>query len=168
MRDRDGQSDPLHNRRILCSQAIAMALKGIPALYFNTLAAAPNDIDGVKRTGLKRSINRHKWEEIELHLSTKRETFSALVDMLKIRAAHSAFHPDADQRVLNADDRLLVVERHNAKTGETVIAACNVSDQVVPFKPGRTDLQPFLGHPTERDPGNMELPPYEVVWLGSL
>ena len=168
MRDRDGQSDPLHNRRILCSQAIAMALKGIPALYFNTLAAAPNDIDGVKRTGLKRSINRHKWEEIELLLSTKRETFSALVDMLKIRAAHSAFHPDADQRVLNADDRLLVVERHNAKTGKTVIAACNVSDQVIPFKPGRTDLQPFLGHPTERDPGNMELPPYEVVWLGSL
>ena len=169
MRDRNGQSDPLHERRFLCSQAIPMMLKGIPALYFNTLAAAPNDLEGVRITDRKRSINRHKWEESELLAATKRATFSALIDMLKIRAAHSAFHPDARQRVLKSDERLLAVERHNAMTGETVLAVCNVSDQTVPMECEKwRNRKTILGNPSGRSSDIMELPPYEVVWLASL
>lgn len=168
MRDRNGQSDPLHNRRFLCSQAIPMILQGIPAFYFNALSAAPNDISGVKSTGQKRSINRHKWLEEELLLAIKRETFPTLIEMLKIRAAHSAFHPEADQRVMKTDERVLAVERHNAKTGETVIAVCNVSDQVVSFEIERPGLRAILGRPREQASNVMELSPYEVVWLSSL
>ena len=69
----NGDPDPLHVQRFLCSQTIPLVLKGIPAVYFHSLTATPNDVEGVKRTGRARSINRQKWSQGELEDALKDE-----------------------------------------------------------------------------------------------
>ena len=64
----------LGEKRFLCSQAIALAMKGIPAVYFHSLCGTPNYDKGVKETGQNRRINRRKWDRQELnHLLNDQE-----------------------------------------------------------------------------------------------
>ncbi|MEL7454067.1 MAG: sugar phosphorylase, partial [Pseudomonadota bacterium] len=48
--------------RFICSQTIVLALEGIPAIYIHALLATPNDTDGVRKSGVNRAINRHRWD----------------------------------------------------------------------------------------------------------
>ena len=114
----NGDPDPLHVQRFLCSQTIPMVLKGIPAVYFHSLTATPNDVEGVKRTGRARSINRRKWSQNELEDALKDEkspaarVFREYTRLLQLRAQHAAFHPDGAQRILEYG-RKLVCRRAN-------------------------------------------------------
>ncbi|MGZ3356615.1 MAG: sugar phosphorylase, partial [Isosphaeraceae bacterium] len=55
-----------HVRRFLASQAIMLALRGIPAVYFHSLIGTANDSGAVTATGRARSINRRKYAADEL------------------------------------------------------------------------------------------------------
>ena len=101
------KKDPeLGKKRFLCSQAVALAMKGIPAVYFHSLCATPNYTEGVKETGHNRTINRKKWksEELETLLedeeSNSGEIFEWYTRVLRRRASCPAFHPDASQKVI--------------------------------------------------------------------
>ena len=43
-----------------------LALPGLPGIYFHSLFGSRNDLDGAKRTGRARSINRQKLSLSEL------------------------------------------------------------------------------------------------------
>ena len=62
----DPKDEMLGEARFLCSQSVALSMRGIPAVYFHSLCATPNDLSGVKKTGRNRTINRKKWEFAEL------------------------------------------------------------------------------------------------------
>ena len=47
--------------RFLASQCTMLSLAGVPAVYYNSLIAAPNNVAGVEETGRYRTINRKKW-----------------------------------------------------------------------------------------------------------
>ena len=102
----NGDPDPLHVQRFICSQTIPLVLKGIPAVYFHSLTATPNDVEGVKRSGRARSINRRKWSQKELEdalkdeKSTTARVFREYTPLLQLRSQHAAFHPDGNQRIL--------------------------------------------------------------------
>ena len=162
--------------RFLCSQAIPMALAGIPAVYFNSLLAAPNDLDAVRRTGVARAVNRRKWEEGELRTllgdpgSAAARALAALTGLLKLRGEHAAFHPDGAQRVLPGDARVFAVARTAPDGSETVAALHNCSPEAVAINeewlrqacPGAgrwTDL--VAGRPA----AGAGLGPYGFAWL---
>ena len=48
----DGQDEEQGMARFQCSKAVALAMKGIPAIYFHSLCGTPNDLDGYKKTKL--------------------------------------------------------------------------------------------------------------------
>jgi len=50
----------LGEARFICSQALALSLQGIPAVYFHSLCATPNDQAGFSETGRARTLNRKK------------------------------------------------------------------------------------------------------------
>ncbi len=117
--------------RFLCSQTVMLGLKGVPAVYIHSLTATPNDADGVKETGRARSINRKKLDADELEYvisgqGTTAAVFREYGRRLKIRGGHNAFHPDAEQRVLNLGDDLFVFVR-TAERGEAVTCIHNLS-----------------------------------------
>jgi sucrose phosphorylase len=121
-----------HVRRFLASQAFMLALQGIPAVYFHSLVATPNDLEGVKRTGQNRSINRRKFQLQELTTLLERgevpETvFRAYRRLIEIRISQPAFHPEAPQRVVPTGNKsLIALERQSFDRTQQILVLLNV------------------------------------------
>lgn len=127
----DRKDFELGKKRFLCSQAIAMAMKGIPAVYFHSLCATPNYTEGVKETGHNRTINRRKWgsEELETLLDNEGgnsgEIFEWYTRVLRKRASCPAFHPEAGQTVLDFGDEVFAFERKSIDGTQTLLCLFN-------------------------------------------
>jgi sucrose phosphorylase len=159
-------------RRFVVSQAIPMALMGIPGLYIHSLLGSRSDRDGVKHTGRARSINRAQLDEATLiaELADCRtlrwQVFRALTRLLAIRRVQPAFSPDAAQEILDLGASLFAVRRE-AAAGQIIVALHNVSDGLVAFpaalsRPARwRDLLAESDAPDAARP----LEPYAVRWL---
>ncbi|MFH0880433.1 MAG: alpha-amylase family glycosyl hydrolase [Lentisphaerota bacterium] len=164
----DHPASQLHLARFICSQSIPMALKGIPAFYFNSLLATPNDDIEVRRTGRARSINRKKWDERELESllnqpsSPTAQTLKELTARLRLRAAHPAFHPDGPQLIHDWSPAVFAVERRAMNNGETILCVHNMTAQPagIPLQQEMTDL---IGKRVFK-PADL-LAPYQVAWL---
>lgn len=178
--DPDEDSAALHEARFLCSQAVPLAFKGIPAIYFNSLLGARNNLGGVEFTGLARTINREKWDwdRVGSMLAAKDTTpgrlFREYTRMLRARRGCAAFHPDGSQKVLSIDDRVFALLRESPDGEQQVLALFNFSREQVSL-PMSPVLPPTAQATTWRDllSGRMRgradftvrLTPYEVVWL---
>ena len=75
------------------------AMAGVPALYYNSLVAAPNNLAGMAETGRNRTINRKKWSrtEIDKRLEDPDKPARIVLDeikrMLAVRKAHDVSSP---------------------------------------------------------------------------
>ena len=119
-------------RRFLCSQAIMMSMKGIPAFYIHSLTATTNYHEGVKASGRARTINRRKWNLDELTLSPWDENpqatvFNELSDLIRIRKKQAAFHPDAGQEVMDPGNDFFAIKR--ISPGQNIVVIANISHQ---------------------------------------
>ena len=175
--DPDSDDTDLHTRRFLCSQAVALGLQGIPAVYVHSLFGARNDIEGVERTGQARSINRMRWSDGDLRArlgnpnADERKVFDAYTRMLEIRRKQPAFHPDAGQRVFDIDDRVFAVERFRPEADAGVLCLFNLSSNAVQIQipadmsmPSGGQLRDLLsGDSCNGDSASLD--PYQVMWL---
>jgi sucrose phosphorylase len=133
--DPNQQADSQMVKEFMASQAIMLALKGIPGIYIHSLLGSRNDHEGVKETGIKRMINRQKlpeeWFEAALSdfHSRRNRVFRGFVHLLKAREGIRAFHPSSVRKVIDCDRRLLAIERRYAD--ETVWSVINVSGERV-------------------------------------
>lgn len=169
------EAQEMHFRRFICSQAVPLALQGIPAVYFHALTATPNDVDGVTRTGRARSINRHKWTKSDLMArlgdagSNQAKAVTEIRRLLELRSRHPAFHPDGPQRVLQIDERVFAVERTAPDGSEIVVALHNLTPQAVELGgeafsvEGNNDL--IQNKKLKSGKGGLRLDPYQVMWL---
>jgi hypothetical protein len=169
--------------RFLCSQAVSLAMQGIPAIYFHSLTATPNHIQGVEETGQNRSVNRRKWEHGELaDILEDSECLSArvfdwLTRLLRRRASCPAFHPDAPQVVKEYGTDLFAIERTSLDGSQTVICLFNFTNNSVPI-PDAIDTKELFPDGTARDlaggsdiaigPEGIILRPYQTLWLAVL
>lgn len=93
------QSDSLGMKRMILAEAVKMAMPGIPAIYFHSLVGSKNFAEGVKETGMNRTINREKLDyeqlrsELQSPSSIRSQVFSALAALLIRRKNQRAFHP---------------------------------------------------------------------------
>ncbi len=170
----------LGRRRFLCSQAVAMALQGIPAVYFHNLVACGNWSEGVEESGRKRTINRRKWKEDELEARLADPdgqaaiVLQAMTQMLLRRSEHAAFHPDGDQLVLDLPPGLFGVMRTSPDQSETVVCLFNFqrTPNDVPavgalhLAPGSEYRDLIQGFSIKvDDETTLSLAPYQAVWL---
>ena len=175
------KKDPeLGKKRFLCSQAIALAMKGIPAVYFHSLCATPNYTEGVKETGHNRTINRKKWksEELETLLedeeSNSGEIFEWYTRVLRRRASCPAFHPDASQKVIELGDDIFAFERRSLDGSQVIICLFNFLAHEVKSNQKQT-LASYLSNGSVKDlisggefsfdNESFALRPYQALWL---
>jgi len=172
--DPRGLPGDLHVRRFITSQAIMLAFRGIPAIYFSSLFGAENWQEGVERTGQARSINRRKYERAELDAMLREPSnphaavFNAYRGLLQLRTNSPAFHPDAPQEVLQLDPRLFALARTSLDGSQRLICIHNVSRHSL-----EVDLSDHMHGSALRDLfTGFELPrttvrllPYNSVWL---
>jgi sucrose phosphorylase len=130
--------------RFLVSQAIMSCFAGVPAFYYNSLVASPNNMAGLAETKRNRVINRKKWstDEIAARFSNSESSPSRVLggirDFLQVRTAHDAFHPEASQECVDLDERLFILRRESLDSSQTVTCVFNLTDQS--FGIGLNDL----------------------------
>jgi len=178
--DRNEVSAPEHSRRFLATQAIMLAMQGVPAVYFHSLVGTPNDQPGVVASGQNRRINRHKYEARELESalaqsdSLQRRVFKGYGRLLEIRRGQSAFHPAATQDVIDLGGDGLLCLRRTAADGSAITVVANLTDQPrrVPPEPLglASDLESadgfdLLAQESINNDQPLSLRPFQVRWI---
>lgn len=127
--------DELSMARFLSSQALVLAFKGMPAVYFNSLMGAENDEKGAASRDQNRAINRYKWdlEGLENKLrevgSCHARIFARYQQWLRKRRNKPAFHPDAPMRILDWGGELFTFLRHTDIDHEKILCIFNVTEK---------------------------------------
>jgi len=179
----DPENEDMGMARFQCSQAVALAMKGIPAVYFHSLCGTPNDLEGYKVTKRNRTVNRKKWAQDELNqLLDDQETLPAQIfswysRTLRMRAGCPAFHPEAPQEILNFGSDLFAVRRDSTDGGLSVICLFNftsedskVSDMGLLnslFPEGKARDLISGGEIDWGKKDALTLRPYQAVWLST-
>ncbi|TVS17367.1 MAG: sugar phosphorylase [Planctomycetaceae bacterium] len=178
----DALSDPSNSdnsanvRRFLATQALMLALRGIPGIYFSSLFGTKNDLEGVRQSGQVRRINRKKFDRDELTQTLSHaDSHQAIVlagyrRMLVIRRQQPAFHPDGAQQVLADVPPWLVALLRTSPDGQhRVLVLVNVSGRSQTWRlPSaiRTGMMTdLLTGRRWNDQIAERLGPYETLWL---
>ncbi len=168
-------------RRFLASQAIMLALRGVPGIYFHSLFGSRNWHEGVAQSGRNRSINRQKLQldslEAELNDmdSLRHHVFHGYRQLLQARSATPAFHPNGEQRVLDCHPAIFALWRRGIHGRSALICLHNVSSQAhnitVDLSASRTkatqliDLLDGTAYMVDNGRLNLDIKPYNVLWL---
>lgn len=178
--DPNDRSEPWERKRdrFLCSQAVMLALAGVPGIYVHSLLGSHNDRAGYVRSGWKRDLNHERLPlgEVERRLadpaSETARVFAGYQRLLAARRAQPAFHPAAPQAVLDAGPRVFALRR-GPHDGHTVWALHNVGETAAQVDPAQLgggaggpahDLLTGETVPLDRP---LRLEPYGVRWLAA-
>lgn len=164
-------------KRFIVSQAIALALMGVPGVYFHSLFGSRNYKAGVEQTGHNRTINREKLNADELQAaledknSLRAKVFRAYRKLLKARAGESAFHPFGKQQIINLTSELFTVQRTSPDGSETIIALHNITGKAVLVDVPTAKVEIWKDVLSEEEYTSYEstvqivMEPYQVLWL---
>ncbi len=161
--------------RFLCSQTVSLSLKGLPAIYFHSITGTRNDYAGVEQLGYPRAINRRKWDEPDLRSQLDNRStvtsrvFHGYVDLLRLRALHSAFHPNGKQEVLDLGPEIFAVKRQSPDNSEVILALHNMTGEEVAVGTSKfTGNDSASWHDLITDKPLADAPtllPYQCMWL---
>ncbi|MFO7557672.1 MAG: sugar phosphorylase [Desulfobacterales bacterium] len=163
--------DPYHAARFLASQSIMLVLPGIPAVYIHSLLGSRNWLEGFRQTMLARTINRKKLdmrellEELNEPSSFRSQIFYQYVELVKIRKAQSAFHPNSMFEILDVHESVFAIKRYCAD--QTILSVTNVSERSQCCSPPGD----FPAEMKDLVSGkkiiskDIKLSPYQYVWL---
>ncbi|GAB6189086.1 alpha-amylase family glycosyl hydrolase [Marinitoga arctica] len=165
----------LNIKKFVSAYAIAAAIKGVPGIYIHSLLGSRNYYEGVKKTGINRTINREKldYETLEKEIndpnSLRYKIFNAIKNMLKIRISNKVFNPKSDQKVLFLDNRVFSFIREYED--EKILILTNVSNKDITIvlknmlseKP--VDLLSNKKIEVINNKLIIKLMPYETLWI---
>ena len=168
------EEDILRIKRMLLSQGTVLAMPGVPGIYFHSLVGSRNYHDGVKHTGINRSINREKfhidWLENELseQSNLSKIIFDSYRRLISIRINEKAFNPFGDFSFFDLEPRLFVVQQACSDNKEYVFAIHNFSnEQVKCIIPDEITLplKDLLSSYEVDQTRQVTLEPYQIMWL---
>ena len=168
-------------KRFVASRSIALALRGVPGIYFHGLVGTRNDIETVRKTKSKRDINRKQLqaEELVKELAQPKSKLShinqQLGKLLEIRVEQSAFHPSGEQQVFSLAPEIFSVLRTSPSGEQHILALTNVANRVCQIEISLTelgveetnwyDLVGNRGWIAEQHKLKLTLQPYDIFWL---
>jgi sucrose phosphorylase len=158
--------------KFLASQSIQYALPGVPATYIHSLLGSRNWVEGVKKTGRARTINREKLpvgkltSELNDPDSFRARVFFPYLNLIKTRKKQSAFHPNAGFEILQIDPKVFGIKRYSKD--QTIYALTNISSKpasisIVGTTPIDQTTDLITGETVK--PAAIDLNPYQYMWL---
>jgi sucrose phosphorylase len=164
--------------RFIAAQTMMLTLAGVPGIYFHSLFGSRGDRSGAEASGQPRRINRQKLTRAELEHnlgnpdSLRALVFTRYTELLRVRRAHRAFHPNGSQRIVPCDACVFAVLRGAPDESEHVLCLHNVTNTAVAVRLSQTvdrgswkDL--ISGRVYSAGTGEMfefALQPYQIVW----
>ncbi|MDC8831183.1 sugar phosphorylase [Alteromonas gilva] len=167
--------------RFLCAHAIMLGMEGIPGLYIHSLLGTSNDYEKVANTGQNRSINRRRWDYGELGAlldtpySQHHKVLTRLSQLIRIRKAQEAFHPNAVQFTLQLGTSLFGYWRQSINRKQSIFCVSNITDEeqsilLSDLNLINTDnwIDLITRDQIEDVLGFIQLKPYQTVWLSNM
>jgi sucrose phosphorylase len=160
-------------KKFMLIQALKLAMPGVPGVYFHSLVGSTSDRDGVRRTGVLRSINREKlnydylMQELNEEGSLRSIIFNEYKKLLSIRKEEDAFDPYGEFEVLDAEDGLFVLLRKSKSDNFDILSINNFTDMPISYKLPSfiKDGAICLINEKEVVGVNVEVAPYETLWI---
>jgi sucrose phosphorylase len=173
-----GEPQQLMIDRFIASQAIMLALQGVPGLYVHSLIGSSNNHAGLAQSGRFRTLNRGRWERAELEALLDDETsragavFRRMATLLMLRRGEPAFHPAGPQRLLDLGAGVFAIERRAPGAADALICLHSV---VATAQQARLSVAPGAAHQDLLSGATIvagadgellvDLGPYQVRWL---
>ncbi len=182
MANDDVHTDDMQFERYILSQLFIMSLKGIPAFYLPTILCSENDYEMFSLTGQRRDLNRERFNIDKLAIKLKDlESFNSrsinnLNKYMNIRKQLIAFHPDSPMKCLSKDSsELIIIARGTGN--EMIWAVHNVTNSEINLSldkdlqiNSKLEITPLINCLNDQKylSCNIELKPYDVLWLKRL
>ncbi|HNT29588.1 MAG TPA: sugar phosphorylase [bacterium] len=158
--------------KFILSQAIMLAMPGMPAIYFHSLVGSRNYYKGVEKTGEYRAINREKLEydqlvaELDKKGSFRNKVYTRLIHLIDVRKKQKAFSPYADFSFPEINKHIFAIYRQ-AENGQRILGLHNVSREQVEvslsaYTKKACDILTALPYDLSKP---VELQPWGVLWL---
>lgn len=171
LRKKSDTDSDLHIKRFLVSQAIALILPGVPAVYIHSLLGSQNWTEGVEQTGRARSINREKlrmatiMDQLDDPESFRSKIFSGYVKLIQIRRKQKAFHPNSGFDVLSIHPKAFIIKRYCQS--QLLFALTNMAGESITVNlPGRLprEMKDLISD-AQVATHTILLEPYQIMWL---
>lgn len=168
-------------KRFIASRAIALVIQGVPGIYLHSFLGTKNCEEAVSDVKTKREINRSVIDYKTLIAELENpETLIFKISynlnyVLDIRKRQNAFHPNAYQKILKINTDIFAVLRLSKDKKQHVLSLINVTERVSSAKISFKEINVFetewydliSKRKIEFKGGeiNLQLEPYDVVWL---
>jgi len=167
------EEDTLRLKRMILSQAVVLAMPGVPGIYFHSLVGSRNYHEAVRKTRRNRTINREKLnfdnikEELEEEGSLRNALFKRYKQLVSIRINQPCFDPFSKFEFLSLGKENFAIKRYNKEGNSYIIALHNFKNKEIEI-----DLSPYvegvlmdiISHQyVEQTRFTMQ--PYEILWL---
>ncbi|MDP2535589.1 sugar phosphorylase [Alteromonas stellipolaris] len=166
--------------RFICAHAIMLGMEGIPGIYIHSLLGTSNDYEKVANTGQNRSINRRRWDFKELEAlldspySQHHKVLTRLSQLIRIRKAQPAFHPNATQFTLQLNENIFGYWRQSLDRKQSIFCISNVSDEEQTILLSDINLigtDNWIDLVTRQQialsDAFLQLKPYQVLWISN-
>ena len=166
--NKQSYSDDLRVKRFLLAHSILLTFPGVPAVYVQSMLGSRNDYNGVKQTGMNRSINRQKYDldeiltELKNEESLRSKVFSGLTEIIKVRKDESLFHPNVSMEVLDLGEKIFAIKR--VKQDDSIVILHNLSNEEVSCNLNGKFMNIITGEVKEFKV-NITLNSYQFLWL---
>ncbi len=167
--------------RFIASQAIMLALVGVPGIYFHSLFGSRGWRAGVDQTGRNRTINRQKFDlpalerELADKTSLRHQVFRNYAQLLRARQKSAAFHPHGSQAVLDYGEAVFALLRLSPDGSKRVLCLHNISDRTQKVILDSKEIFGLFGGPLidlisghrldDLLNDTVALQPYQTLWL---
>ena len=155
--------------RFILAHAVLLSFPGVPAVYIQSILGSRNDYDGVEHLGYNRAINREKYaaDQIDCALEDKNSlrypVYSALSQLIVLRRAEKAFHPDSEAYFSTSGKHVLKIVRV-ADCGEKITALFNFSDNSQTIESDIHSGRELISGKDITDT-TLILNPWQVLWI---
>ncbi|AXT40167.1 alpha-amylase [Alteromonas sp. BL110] len=166
--------------RFICAHAIMLGMEGIPGIYIHSLLGTSNDYEKVANTGQNRSINRKRWDFNELEalldspFSQHHKVLTRISQLIRIRKAQPAFHPNATQFTLQLNNQLFGYWRQSLDRKQSIFCISNISDEEQTILLSDINLigtDNWIDLITRDEialsSGFLQMKPYQVLWISN-
>ncbi|NJB81394.1 sugar phosphorylase [Wenyingzhuangia aestuarii] len=169
------EDDEVRYKRMFLAQATVLAMPGVPGVYFHSLVGSRNYHDGVKHSGVNRTINREKYhidwleKELETEGTLAKKMLENYKELIDTRINEPAFNPFGKFEFLDLGTSLFAVDQHCIHQKERIVAVHNFSETAVTCElPGTiafplTDI--LAPNSTELTNSTITLKPFQMMWL---
>ncbi|MDU6420057.1 MAG: sugar phosphorylase [Enterobacter sp.] len=155
--------------RFILAHAVLLSFPGVPAVYIQSILGSRNDYDDVERLGYNRAINREEYAagQIDCALEDKNslryQVYSALSQLIVLRRAEKAFHPDSEAYFSTSGKHVLKIVRV-ADFGEKITALFNFSDNSQTVESDIHSGRELISGKDITDT-TLILNPWQVLWI---